>query len=379
MEPLRIIHVSTATSWRGGEQQLAYLIDVLHDKGIEQHVLCSADSSFAVYCAEKDIKNTTFNKSGSINLRAAGILAKLASSAHNPIIHCHDSHAHSIAYFSALLFRSSAPVVVHRRVDFPVKNNLLSHVKYNHGSIRKFICVSEAIRRILVPSLYDPQKAIVIHSGIDLNKFKNLKDSGSLKKEFGLSDETVLIGNASALAPHKDYQTFVRTAEILLKNNPDLRFVIIGDGPERKTIEAEIKTRQLSKQILLTGFRKNIAELLKELNVLLLTSKTEGLGTTLLDAFAGGLPVVATRAGGIPEIVEHKVTGLLADTGDAPSLAGMVEILLADENLRQNLVNNAIERVKDFDYKNTALKILDVYNQINLQKPGLTEKSMHGR
>ncbi|MBE0663253.1 MAG: glycosyltransferase family 4 protein [Bacteroidales bacterium] len=368
METMRIIHVSTATSWRGGEQQLAYLIGALQEKKIEQEVLCAADSSFAIYCDEKSIKNTTFKKTGSINLRAAGILAQLSSSAHNPIVHCHDSHAHNIAYFAALLFRNPAPVVIHRRVDFPVKTNIFSRAKYNHNSVKNFICVSAAIKRILIPALNDPGKATVIHSGIDLNKFKNLKDYGSLKKEFGLSDETVLIGNVAALAPHKDYKTFVRTAEILLKNNPDLRFVIVGDGPERKTIEAEIKTRQLGERILLTGFRNNIPELLKELDVLLLTSKTEGLGTTLLDAFAGGLPVVATRAGGIPEIVEHKVTGLLAETGDAPSLAGMVEMLLADENLRQNLVKNAIERVIDFDYRNTALKILDVYNQIKLQQ-----------
>lgn len=368
METIRIIHVSTATSWRGGEQQLAYLIDALNEKGIEQEVLCTANSSFALYCSEKNIKKTTFNKSGSINLKAAGILANLCSSANSPIVHCHDSHAHNIAYFAALFYRNTTPVIVHRRVDFPVKSNILSRAKYNHKSVKKYICVSEAIRKILIPALSDQGKVIVIHSGIDLNKFKNLKDRSLLKTEFSFSDDSILIGNVAALAPHKDYQTFVRTAEILLKNNPDLRFVIIGDGPERNAIEAEIKARQLSNQIFLTGFRKNIPELLKELDVLLLTSKTEGLGTTLLDAFAGGLPVVATRAGGIPEIVEHKVTGLLAETGVAPSLARMVELLLADENLRQNLVNNAFERVKDFDYKITALKTLEVYCQIKMQQ-----------
>jgi glycosyltransferase involved in cell wall biosynthesis len=114
----------------------------------------------------------------------------------------------------------------------------------------------------------------------------------------------------------------------------------------------------------MAGFRQNVPELLKELNVLLLTSKTEGLGTTILDAFASGVPVVATRAGGIPEIVEHKVSGLLADVGNARQLSQMVEMLTNNEDLRKNLVSNAKNKVKKFDYKLTAQKTLSVYNEI---------------
>jgi L-malate glycosyltransferase len=180
----------------------------------------------------------------------------------------------------------------------------------------------------------------------------------------GLPGDCILIGNVSALAPHKDYLTFICTAEKLLKINPNLHFVIIGEGSERSIIEKEIKIRNLSGKISLTGFKTNVPELLKELDVLLLTSKTEGLGTSILDAFASGLPVVATKAGGIPEIVEHRVNGLLAETGDAQALADMVESMLRENNFRKSLADNAYVRVRDFDYKVTAAKILEVYKGI---------------
>jgi L-malate glycosyltransferase len=136
--------------------------------------------------------------------------------------------------------------------------------------------VSEAIRQILLPAIKHPERVSTIYSGIDLMRFEGLKAKNTLRKELGLPADTVLIGNVSAIAPHKDYFTFVRTAGLLLQNNPDLRFVIIGDGPERSAVGKEIKIRGLEGKIFLTGFRTGIPGLLKELNVLLLTSKTEG-------------------------------------------------------------------------------------------------------
>ncbi len=364
MEPIHVIHVSTATSWRGGEQQLAYLIEGLKTHGVKQQVLCVEKAPFAEYCLKNGIATTPFRKHGALNLKAAAMLTRICKTNQALIVHCHDSHAHSIAYIAAFIFRNPARIVIHRRVDFPVSKSVFSRAKYKHPKIAKFICVSEAIKKILLPGLKDPAKATVIHSGIDLSRFEHVENRGLLKKEFGLSEKNILIGNVSALAPHKDYFTFINTAEILLKNNPHFRFVIIGEGPERAAIETEIHKKGLKDRILMAGFRNNVPELLKELSVLLLTSKTEGLGTTILDAFASGLPVVATRAGGIPEIVEHKVSGLLADVKNVRQLSQMVEMLINNEDLKRNLIGTAKNKVREFDYKITAQKTLSIYNEI---------------
>jgi len=359
-----VIHVSTATSWRGGEQQLAYLLSGLNLQGIKQQVLCVKDSPMATYCKINGEKFRTFSKHGSINLRAACMLATICKSQHVSIVHCHDSHAHTLAYLAALLFNNKAPIIVHRRVDFKVNGSLFSKAKYNHPLIAGYVCVSNAIRELLVPALYKPEKAIVIHSGIDTARFESSTSKNILKKEFGFSENTILIGNIAALAPHKDYSTFLRTAEILARNCPSYRFVIIGEGSERKLIESEIIERNLESRVVLAGFRENIHELIKELNVLLLTSKTEGLGTSILDAFAGGLAVVATRTGGIPEIVEHKVTGLLAEVGNESELAQMTRLVIEDIALREKIIRNAARKVLEFDFRITASKTLGFYNKI---------------
>jgi L-malate glycosyltransferase len=364
-QTIRIIHVSAAASWRGGEQQLAYLLKAMKNQNVDQEVLCVKNSPLAEYCKKEKIKTTVFSKKSSVNLSASLTLARLYKSrSQNCLVHCHDSHAHNIAFLSAWLFSNPAPLIVHRRVDFPVSASFLSKAKYNHHSIKKFICVSEAIKDLLVPSLEKPDKAVVIHSGIDLSRFDKAENKNLLRAEFKLSGNHILIGNVAAIAPHKDYYTFINTAEILLKANPDFHFFIIGDGPDRAAIKAEVRSRGLEDKIHLTGFRNNIPELLKELNVLLLTSKTEGLGTSILDAFACKLPVVATKTGGIPEIVEHRHTGLLANAGDAKGLAEMVLLMLTDTGLRENITGNAIVKVVAFDYQNTASKIMNIYTEV---------------
>ncbi len=364
MSSICVIHISTAASWRGGEQQLAYLVRALSEMGVNQEVLCRKDAPFADYCRKMNIRYMEFNNTGSLNVHAAWILTRRCKTRHNCLVHCHDSHAHSIAYIAALLFRNKSPVIVHRRVDFPVGKSFFSKTKYNHPAIARYICVSGAIRDILIPSLRFPEKAVVIHSGIDLERFANTEDNHTLRKEFGLSGKHILIGNIAALAPHKDYYTFVQTASILINKKPELRFFIIGDGPEMNSIKYYVSGLGLENKVFFTGFRKNIPELIKELNVLLLTSKTEGLGTTILDAFAGGLPVVATRAGGIPEIVEHRKTGLLAKVGCASELADMVEMILNKKQLAEELVINALQKVKDYEYTHTAARIFRQYKDV---------------
>lgn len=361
---LKVIHVSSATSWRGGEQQLAYLLSGLNLSGIKQQVLCVNDSPMAAYCKKNGVDFSTFRKTGSINLKAARLLKGICKAQHITIVHCHDSHAHTIAYLAALLFHNHTPIIVHRRVDFKVSSSLFSKAKYNHPSIAGYICVSNAIRELLVPALRMPEKAVVIHSGIDTSRFASITNKGILRKEFGFDESNILIGNIAALAPHKDYSTFLRTAEILIQNNPGFRFVIIGEGSERKLIESEIIERNLANKVVLAGFRENIPELIKELNVLLLTSKTEGLGTSILDAFAGSLPVVATRTGGIPEIIEHKVTGLLAEVGNAANLAEMTKLMVEDIALREKIIRNAAKKVSEFDFRITTAKTLDLYKKI---------------
>lgn len=327
--------------------------------------MCPGGSELEAFCHKHQLSCQTYTARGLFNLAAARLLKKLCRQHAAEIVHCHDSHAHSIAVTAASVFSNNTPVVVHRRVDFPVSGSFLSHFKYNHPRIKAYICVSGAILEMLVPVLKQPEKAICIYSSIDPERFSdNQKSRGVLRSELGLNDNHILIGNTSALAPHKDHPTFLKMAQILHQRFPQMRFVIMGEGSSRPGIENLIEALGLREVVFLTGFRNNIPALLPDLDVFVMSSRTEGLGTSIIDAFASGIPVVTTAAGGIPELVEDQKTGLLCEVGNPHQLTAAVIRILNDAPLRDSLVMNAKEKAASFDFRIMAEKTLMVYQKV---------------
>jgi glycosyltransferase involved in cell wall biosynthesis len=214
------------------------------------------------------------------------------------------------------------------------------------------------------PFIADKNKLSVIYSGIDLKKQWNPVGKRSLHEELEVAEGIPIVANISAIAPHKDYFTFVAVAEYVLKKM-DCRFLIIGaDGGEEKVIKKQITDKNLREHIIFAGFRTDIPFVLSNLSALLFTSKTEGLGTTVLDAFANGTPVIATMAGGIPEIVRHNETGMTAPVGNVEALSELLLRVLTDESLKNRLIKNAANFVKDFSKEKMAEKTLKVYSQV---------------
>ena len=369
----RILHLSAARTWRGGEQQLAYLAAELRKAGIRQWICCVKGSMMEAFCREQRFEFFTYRKGFPLNPLVGWRVKKLCKKLKIKILHTHDSHAHTFAMLSVLL-GNRTPLVVHRRVDFPIGGNFFSTWKYNHPQIKKIICTSHGIREVTVPGIRDVSKLTVVHSGIDFARFGLSKDGrpigeatpkNRLREEFNVPDSQLVIANVAAIAPHKDYFTFVKTAEILLKNGLSARFFIIGeDGGEEEAIRNFIREKDLEKHFTLTGFRSDIPQLLPGVDLLLFTSKTEGIGGATLEAFACRVPVVATVTGGVPEVVEDGVTGFLAPVGDAAALAAQVQRMLEDETLRKRLIANAFEKVKHFTKEKTAVGVMAVYEEV---------------
>ncbi|WP_375559140.1 glycosyltransferase family 4 protein [Bernardetia sp. OM2101] len=371
-----IAHLSTPKNWRGGEQQIAYLATELDKQKIKQTVLTPQNSSLSDFISKYNQKNTTTDLEvkkleGSSKFGQAKFLAFFCRESKVDIVHLHDAHAHTIAVLSAVFFQNKTKFILSRRVDFPVKNNFFSKYKYNHSSIKKIVCVSDKIKEITAPSIKDKSKLVTVHSGIDLNKFREIdKETFILRQEYHLEKDIVLIGNVAALAPHKDYITFLETAKILIsrleESNKKVRFLLIGkeDGSENEIQDWLNQNQEIKDYFILTGFRNDIPIILKELDIFLFTSQTEGLGTSILDAFASKVPVVATAAGGIPESVINNQTGLLSKIKDSASLAENVEKVLNDDELRNKLIENAILHLQNFTKEHTAKKTLEIYKNV---------------
>ena len=360
---MNVLHVSTPLSWRGGEQQLAYLLEELPSNEVNQMVVCPESSAMEEYCKKKSVLYFTFKKGFLSDLFLAKQIAHVCREQKIDLVHLHDSHAHTAAVLSCTVFQNKTPLVLSRKVDFPIGGNIFSSYKYNHPSIRKIICVSEKIKEIVTPEIHNKLLLSVVYDGIDLAKF-TFQNAHVLRKQYNVPEDELIVANVAAIAPHKDYFTFVDTAELLLRKNFKAKYFIIGDGPERKTIEKYIADKNLQEKIILTGFRNDIPQILPKVDIFLFTSKTEGLGSSILDAFACRVPVVATAAGGVPEIVIHEKTGLLSPVNSPDQLAENVLRIYADSNLRNTLVENAAQFVRNFSKSNTAKKTFEIYKEV---------------
>ncbi len=359
----RILHISSPLSWRGGEQQIAYLQEELAKQEVFQIIICPIGSVMESYCKENNIHYVSVKKRSSIDLGFAKALKKICVSEKINLMHAHDSHAHTFSVLSKVFYNNPANTILSRRVDFPVKKSWFSHFKYNHASVKKIICVSQAIKQIMLPAIADKTKLTVVHSGIDFNKFSAEK-TNRLRTEFNLDPSLPLIANVGALAQQKDYFTFIDTMVLLLKNNVKANFLGIGEGAQRAEILAYAKEKKVSEYLTLTGFRTDVAQIFSELDILLFSSETEGLGTTILDAFATKVPVVATNAGGIPELVKHLKTGYLGAVKNPESLADGVQLFLNEPKIKSHVVKNAAQFVQGFNKAETATKTLAIYKAV---------------
>lgn len=362
---MKILHLSSEKSWRGGEQQIAYLIEAQVASGEEVVVACRKNSEFEKYCRKQQVKHYTFGFANSFDLSTASGIKKLQKQYKFDIIHIHSSRSHSIAILSTKI-GLKANLILSRRVDFPSSGNILSNHKYNHSQIKKIICVSEKVKEIIGATIQDKSKLCVVYDGIDLERFEGNQNSHILHEEFELGDETKIIANISALADHKDYITFVDTAAAFVrKSNTQVKFFIIGEGECRVEIENHIKSTNTGDLIFLTGFRNDIREIFKEIDVFLMTSKEEGLGSTVLDAFANEVPVVATAGGGIPEVVKHEKTGLLAPVKSPELLSDYIVRILSDEKLKTTLTRQAKEvLLKKFTKTVMAMETMKCYKTV---------------
>ncbi len=360
---MKILHFSSAKTWRGGEQQIAYLYEELTKKPVAQWIFCVQNSALANYCIKKNIPHFTYQKRFAINPLVALQLKKINKKLAIDLVHLHDAHSHTFGFISTF-FGNQTPFILSRRVDFPVKDSWLSHKKYNHSSIKKILSVSNNVQEILAPAILDKQKLQIIHSGIDTERFHHT-NQGILRKTYTIPKAIKIIGNVAAIAAHKDYFTFVDTAEILLKSNIALKFLIIGsDGGEEALIKAYIDKKQLNDYFIFTGFRNDIPEILPELDVFLFSSKEEGLGTSVIDALAGGVPVVATKAGGVPEIIQDGINGFLAPIRDAAKLADRVNYVLSNAEIRQAIIKKGKVTAEQFSKSQMAEKTYSAYKNV---------------
>jgi len=177
--------------------------------------------------------------------------------------------------------------------------------------------------------------------------------------------EGLTVGSIGRLSPEKGYCYLIRALSLLVKNGIDAKLVIIGEGGERNNLEIMAKKMDLAERVLLPGYRKDAGRYLPLFDVFVISSLTEGLPITLLEAMRAGIPIIATAVGGIPEVLSHGSAGRLVQTADAQELAQAITQLCQDESARVQLANAAYQNfVSRFSVEKMTSKYLDIYQEL---------------
>lgn len=251
----------------------------------------------------------------SLDPRAWWSLRRVLRSFRPSIVHAHDSHALTLVH-AALWGRKPPRLVAHRRVDFRLRR------RGQWLRVDRVIAVSQAVKQVLLADGVSPGNVTVVHDGIDPDEVRRAAVVPiGIRRRLGLADGTPLVIQVAALVGHKDQATLVRAAHAARDLAPALHWAVAGEGQLRSALEREIADLGVGDRVHLLGYVTAADALIREGDVFVMSSKEEGLGSVVLDALALGKPVVATRAGGLPEIVPPE---WLVPVGDAAALAHKV-------------------------------------------------------
>ena len=357
------LHVDTARSWRGGQNQVLLTVLGLRARGHRTTLVAHPDGELQRRAAEgPDL--IPIASSGEMGFRAAWQLSRVLTALRPTVVHAHDAHAVAMVALARSLGRLDPlpRFVVSRRVDFHIRRNTFSRWKY--AQVDLFLCASNAIRTMLIGDGVPAERTLTVYEGVDLEHVAAAPRL-DVHAELWLPSGAPLVGNVAALVPHKGHRYLIKAAATVVRQVPDARFVILGTGELEATLRKQIKDLHLERHVVLAGFRPDALSLQKGFDLFAMSSLTEGLGTVLLDAMALGQAIVATRAGGIPEVVAHDQTGVLVPPRDADALAAAVVRLLGDADRRAQLGLAGRERVRaSFSVERMVQATLDAYDRL---------------
>lgn len=375
MRPLRIIHALTHSNvTRGGAIQALLLARAQQARGHEVRVVCNArprrplDPTFQRWI-DAGIPIEPYKMNHITELRR---FRRMLQAFDPDVVHAHRDDALRFVFFSTLFSPFPRAFISQRGTTHPFRTRAAA---YCHRSprVHRIIAVAHAVKNSLVSFGVPSDRVEVVYGSFDLERFSpQSADRTKVRNELGLSDDQKLVVQVGALHKKKAPWDFLYAAAEVLKERPDTRFALIGDGKQRKRCEKLLEDLGIADRMTLLGFRTDIADVYAAADVAVIASTGfEGLTGALREALAMTRPVVATEVDGNPEAVKDRQTGLLVPPRDPVAIAKGIVTLLDDPELGRSLGEAGRQLVLENMHEDVRLRRTEeVYNEV-LSQNGL--------
>lgn len=329
---MKILHIESGRHLYGGARQVLYIMEGLTKQGITNLLACPTGAHIAA--PARSFANVfEMPMKGDLDVGLTARLKQLIAREKPDLVHIHSRRGADV--WGGLAARlAGIPCVLSRRVDNPEKPWLvnLKYRLYDH-----IITISQGIRQVLLSEGVPPEKVDCVRSAVDAKPYQIDYDKHAFRASLGLAPETLIAGTVAQLIPRKGHRHLFAALPQVVAHHPDLQVLIFGRGPLEAELRQTIVAQGLQNNVRLMGFRDDLPALLGCLDLLIHPADMEGLGVSLLQAAAAQVPIIATRAGGMPEAVHDGVNGLLINPGDIHGLVTAMKRLLDDQELRTQM------------------------------------------
>ncbi len=330
----------------GAERLVVELARRLNSARFDPAVACFRQEAFAEELAAAGRPCHVVPKRRPFDLALLFRLLRLLRRERIALVHAHDIQSGAYGTLAARLSRRPVILTVHGLGIFRQKRSASLLPRLGRWAHR-VVFVGEWLKKAADDEFgVRPRHARVIHNGVDVSAFRPGGPAPELAGELGLPRDSLVVGSVGNLREVKDVSTLLRGFAQAVERVPNAVLVLVGDGPERGALEQLVAELGLSERVRFAGARSDVARLLPLFDVFALSSKTEGISVALLEAMACGLPVVATRTGGNPEVVTEGQTGRLVPVGAPEELGQALADLLPDAQTRQSYGRRARQRVE---------------------------------
>ena len=365
MEPVRILHLNDGLDF-GGAEEVMYSLSVALPKEKYIPIVCSFENGpMADRLKEKGIEIVIMKKRSPYDPSLILRLALFIKRKHIRLIHTHLLRSHLYGWIAAKLVGIPIIITIHGKcILYRRHGRSIFPFIANHSN--RVICVSNNMRDEIVKELkLSTSNLITIYNGVNFERFSKTKQNADLRKDLNIGLFDPIMGSVGSLRQVKDYPRLLQSAAIVLKEFPEAKFIIVGDGPLKKSLKFRVKCLKLEKNLFFLGWRTDIPALLSLFDVFVLSSLDEGISISILEAMTSSKPVVATNVGGNPEIVEEGKTGFLVPPEKPAKLAEAIIKLLRNKELREIMGRNGKKRVEEkFSLEIFLSKYLKIYDEL---------------